>query len=116
MVVFCGRGAGAPIGWGTGTAIEDEQAVLDPVVVTGRRSEEGTPARRLARRSRARLWCLAYGLVAAGSDRREGSKPYAAKPCLLPRETHHVPAGPPAGLSRFLGQEMTPEPPERPPW
>jgi 1-acyl-sn-glycerol-3-phosphate acyltransferase len=35
--------------------------------------------------------------------------PYARKPSLLPRKTHHVYAGPPVDLSRFYGQEMTAE-------
>ncbi|MFI9603933.1 lysophospholipid acyltransferase family protein [Streptomyces sp. NPDC004069] len=35
--------------------------------------------------------------------------PYAKKPDLLPRKTHHVLAGPPVDLSRFYDQEMTPE-------
>ncbi|AKN73838.1 hypothetical protein QR97_32595 [Streptomyces sp. PBH53] len=76
-------------------------------MVTGWRSEEGTPARRLARRSRARLWCLtfsAYGLLEAGSDRREDWEPYAAKQCLLPRETHHVPTGPPSAFPATSGR------------
>jgi len=35
--------------------------------------------------------------------------PYAKKPNLRPRKTHHVLAGPPVDLSRFYGKEMTPE-------
>ncbi|WP_255955481.1 lysophospholipid acyltransferase family protein [Streptomyces odontomachi] len=35
--------------------------------------------------------------------------PYAKKPSLLPRKTHHVLAGPPVDLSRFYGRELTPE-------
>lgn len=35
--------------------------------------------------------------------------PYAKKPNLLPRKTHHVLAGPPVDLSRFYGKELTPE-------
>ncbi|MEU9184958.1 lysophospholipid acyltransferase family protein [Streptomyces sp. NPDC048484] len=34
--------------------------------------------------------------------------PYAKKPDLWPRKTHHVLAGPPVDLSRFYGEEMTP--------
>jgi hypothetical protein len=35
--------------------------------------------------------------------------PYAKKPDLLPRKTHHVLAGPPVDLERFYDKEMTPE-------
>ncbi|MFF4749166.1 lysophospholipid acyltransferase family protein [Streptomyces sp. NPDC002514] len=35
--------------------------------------------------------------------------PYAKRFDLLPRKTHHVLAGPPVDLSRFYGQEMTPD-------
>ncbi|MFD4574078.1 lysophospholipid acyltransferase family protein [Streptomyces sp. NPDC058417] len=35
--------------------------------------------------------------------------PYARKPDLLPRKTHHVLAGPPVDLDRFYDREMTPE-------
>jgi 1-acyl-sn-glycerol-3-phosphate acyltransferase len=35
--------------------------------------------------------------------------PYAKKPNLWPRKTHHVLAGPPVDLSRFYDREMTPE-------
>ncbi|MER6135888.1 lysophospholipid acyltransferase family protein [Streptomyces sp. NPDC001815] len=35
--------------------------------------------------------------------------PYAKKPDLLPRKTHHVLAGPPVDLSRFYDKEMTPD-------
>lgn len=35
--------------------------------------------------------------------------PYAKKPNLLPRKTHHVLAGPPVDMSRFYDREMTPE-------
>jgi 1-acyl-sn-glycerol-3-phosphate acyltransferase len=35
--------------------------------------------------------------------------PYAKKPDLFPRKTHHVLAGPPVDLSRFYDKEMTPE-------
>ena len=35
--------------------------------------------------------------------------PYAKKPHILPRKTHHVLAGPPVDLTRFYDQEMTPE-------
>jgi len=35
--------------------------------------------------------------------------PYAKKPDLFPRKTHHVLAGPPVDLSRFYGKEMTPD-------
>ncbi|MER7676302.1 lysophospholipid acyltransferase family protein [Streptomyces sp. NPDC096934] len=35
--------------------------------------------------------------------------PYAKKPHLLPRKTHHVLAGPPVDLSRFYGKEMSPD-------
>ena len=35
--------------------------------------------------------------------------PYAKKPDLFPRKTHHVLAGPPVDLSRFYGRETTPE-------
>ena len=35
--------------------------------------------------------------------------PYAKKPSLLPRKTHHVLAGPPVDLSRFYDKEMTPD-------
>ncbi|MFJ5264508.1 lysophospholipid acyltransferase family protein [Streptomyces sp. NPDC088387] len=33
--------------------------------------------------------------------------PYAKKPDLLPRKTHHVLAGPPVDLSRFYGRDMS---------
>jgi 1-acyl-sn-glycerol-3-phosphate acyltransferase len=35
--------------------------------------------------------------------------PYAKKPNLLPRKTHHVLAGPPVDLSRFYDREMSPD-------
>lgn len=35
--------------------------------------------------------------------------PYAKKPNLLPRKTHHVLAGPPVDMSRFYDREMTPD-------
>ncbi|MDQ0774246.1 1-acyl-sn-glycerol-3-phosphate acyltransferase [Streptomyces aurantiacus] len=35
--------------------------------------------------------------------------PYAKRPDLLPRKTHHVLAGPPVDLSRFYDKEMTAE-------
>ncbi|MFM9366551.1 lysophospholipid acyltransferase family protein [Streptomyces sp. Da 82-17] len=35
--------------------------------------------------------------------------PYAKKPHILPRKTHHVLAGPPVDLARFYDKEMTPE-------
>ncbi|MFF2504685.1 lysophospholipid acyltransferase family protein [Streptomyces sp. NPDC058067] len=35
--------------------------------------------------------------------------PYAKKPDLLPRKTHHVLAGPPVDLERFYDREMTPD-------
>ncbi|MDQ8701888.1 lysophospholipid acyltransferase family protein [Streptomyces sp. LHD-70] len=35
--------------------------------------------------------------------------PYAKKPQILPRKTHHVLAGPPVDLARFYDKEMTPE-------
>ncbi|MGW1131854.1 lysophospholipid acyltransferase family protein [Streptomyces griseoluteus] len=35
--------------------------------------------------------------------------PYAKKPNLFPRKTHHVLAGPPVDLSRFYDREMTAE-------
>ncbi|KAA0922419.1 lysophospholipid acyltransferase family protein, partial [Streptomyces apricus] len=35
--------------------------------------------------------------------------PYAKKPDLWPRKTHHVLAGPPVDLSRFYDKEMTPD-------
>jgi 1-acyl-sn-glycerol-3-phosphate acyltransferase len=35
--------------------------------------------------------------------------PYAKKPDLLPRKTHHVLAGPPVDLTRFYDKEMSPE-------
>ncbi|MBZ3904026.1 lysophospholipid acyltransferase family protein [Streptomyces brasiliscabiei] len=35
--------------------------------------------------------------------------PYAKKPSLLPRKTHHVLAGPPVDLSAFYGREMSPD-------
>jgi 1-acyl-sn-glycerol-3-phosphate acyltransferase len=35
--------------------------------------------------------------------------PYAKKPHILPRKTHHVLAGPPVDLTRFYDQEMSPE-------
>jgi 1-acyl-sn-glycerol-3-phosphate acyltransferase len=35
--------------------------------------------------------------------------PYAKKPDLLPRKTHHVLAGPPVDLARFYDKEFTPE-------
>ncbi|MFF7332570.1 lysophospholipid acyltransferase family protein [Streptomyces sp. NPDC090306] len=35
--------------------------------------------------------------------------PYAKKPDLLPRKTHHVLAGPPVDLERFYGKEMSPD-------
>ncbi|WP_037686144.1 lysophospholipid acyltransferase family protein [Streptomyces aureocirculatus] len=35
--------------------------------------------------------------------------PYAKKPALLPRKTHHVLAGPPVDLERFYDKEMTPD-------
>ncbi|MEW2572463.1 lysophospholipid acyltransferase family protein [Streptomyces sp. NPDC047070] len=35
--------------------------------------------------------------------------PYAKKPDLFPRKTHHVLAGPPVDLSRFYDKEMTPD-------
>jgi 1-acyl-sn-glycerol-3-phosphate acyltransferase len=35
--------------------------------------------------------------------------PYAKKPDLLPRKTHHVLAGPPVDLARFYDKEMTPD-------
>ncbi|MFH8797432.1 lysophospholipid acyltransferase family protein [Streptomyces sp. NPDC017941] len=35
--------------------------------------------------------------------------PYAKKPAVLPRKTHHVLAGPPVDLERFYGKEMTPD-------
>jgi 1-acyl-sn-glycerol-3-phosphate acyltransferase len=35
--------------------------------------------------------------------------PYAKKPNLLPRKTHHVLAGPPVDLTRFYGKEMSPD-------
>ncbi|MFJ6570852.1 lysophospholipid acyltransferase family protein [Streptomyces sp. NPDC091292] len=35
--------------------------------------------------------------------------PYAKKPQVLPRKTHHVLAGPPVDLSRFYDREITPD-------
>jgi 1-acyl-sn-glycerol-3-phosphate acyltransferase len=35
--------------------------------------------------------------------------PYAKRPNLRPRKTHHVLAGPPVDLSRFYDKEMTPD-------
>ncbi|MFI0964710.1 lysophospholipid acyltransferase family protein [Streptomyces sp. NPDC021080] len=35
--------------------------------------------------------------------------PYAKKPDILPRKTHHVLAGPPVDLSRFYDREMNPD-------
>jgi 1-acyl-sn-glycerol-3-phosphate acyltransferase len=35
--------------------------------------------------------------------------PYAKKPSLLPRKTHHVLVGPPVDMSRFHDREMTPD-------
>ena len=35
--------------------------------------------------------------------------PYAKKPNLRPRKTHHVLAGPPVDLARFYDKEMTPD-------
>ena len=35
--------------------------------------------------------------------------PYAKKPNLLPRKTHHVLAGPPVDLTRFYDKEMSPD-------
>lgn len=35
--------------------------------------------------------------------------PYAKKPDVLPRKTHHVLAGPPVDLTRFYDKEMTPD-------
>jgi 1-acyl-sn-glycerol-3-phosphate acyltransferase len=35
--------------------------------------------------------------------------PYAKKPRLLPRKTHHVLVGPPVDLSAYYGQEPTAE-------
>ncbi|MFJ5099647.1 lysophospholipid acyltransferase family protein [Streptomyces sp. NPDC088554] len=35
--------------------------------------------------------------------------PYARKPHLLPRKTHHVLVGPPVDLARFYDEEITPE-------